>query len=353
MSADDPQKGAAPPAQPQVMTLAQTLATVRELQKNGRLEQARQVAQAAIRAVPGSAEAHRLAGATELAAGRPDLALPLLQRAVGLDAANPDGYRTLGGILKALGRDGEAAGAFEQALKLLAARPPSTDALEINRTSPTHHLQARPLNHARFRRSESFERLIGSWLDVRSHTVDNLARLYFLADNVAHTLTRGVQGALVELGVWRGHSAKVMRAAAPGRMLYLLDTFQGFAPGQLPEGDPRRDLYRDTSLEAVRRFVGTDEVVYCAGLFPETASQIPAATRFAVVHIDGGLGETARLGLEHFYPRLNPGGLMIVHDYGNDGVPDVALAVDAFLADKPEGLVIVPDRAGTAVLVKR
>ena len=337
-----------------MLTLAQSLAAARDFQRASRLDEARQVIQAAIRAAPGSAEAHALAASIEMAAGRPDLALPLAQRAATIDSPNPDRHRLVGRLLRALGREAEAAAVYEQALDLFAARPPAGNPADVNWNNPTHHLQARPVNHVAYRRSRHLDRLLAGWLDPKALTTDDLARFYFLVDNVAGTLARGVEGALAELGVWRGQSARVIHGMAPGRLLYLFDTFEGFPAEQMTEADSRRDrdLFKDTSLEAVKAFVGTDEVVYVKGTFPGTAAQVPAETRFCFVNIDCDLGEPVRAGLEFFYPRMNTGGLIAVHDYGNDSWPGVAQAVDSFLADKPEGLVIVPDKAGTAAIVK-
>lgn len=60
-----------------------------------------------------------------------------------------------------------------------------------------------------------------------------------------------------------------------------------------------------------------------------------------------------RAGLEYFYPRISAGGLLIVHDYGSGLWPGVTFAVDQFLRDKPERLVSIPDKSGTAVIVKQ
>jgi len=341
--------------QQRTLTLAQGLVAARDLHRAGRHDEARNVIQAVIRVAPGSADAHSLGASIELAAGRPDLALPLAQRAAAIDSPNPERHRALGKVLRALGRDREAAGAFDQALDLFVARPPSGNPADVNWNNPTHHLQARPVNHVMYRRSKHLDRLLAGWLDPQALTTDDLTRFYFLADNVAHTLTRGVDGALAELGVWRGQSARVLKGMAPGRMLYLFDTFSGFPADQIPVGDSRRDrnLFADTSLEAVKSFVGTDEVVYVPGIFPDTAKQVPADLRFCFVHIDCDLGAPAQSGLEFFYPRVNKGGLIVMHDYGNDSWPGVAQAVDTFFADKPEGVVLIPDKAGTAVVVKQ
>src|ERR1700743_1779584 len=95
----------AQPSDPQspkqrVLTLAQSLIAARDLQKAGRLDEARQVIQATLRAAPGSADAHSLGAGIELQAGRPDLALPLAQRAAVIDGPNPERHRSVGKILR-------------------------------------------------------------------------------------------------------------------------------------------------------------------------------------------------------------------------------------------------------------
>jgi len=77
---------------------------------------------------------------------------------------------------------------------------------------------------------------------------------------------------------------------------------------------------------------------------------VPDDERFALIHLDADLGKPTRDALEFFYPRLSPGGFLILHDYGGGAWPGVAEAVDAFLADKPESLVRIPDRSGTAIV---
>ena len=46
------------------------------------------------------------------------------------------------------------------------------------------------------------------------------------------------------------------------------------------------------------------------------------------------------------------GGLMIVHDYANPHWKGVREPVGAFLADRPERPVLLPDRSGTAIIRK-
>jgi O-methyltransferase len=57
-------------------------------------------------------------------------------------------------------------------------------------------------------------------------------------------------------------------------------------------------------------------------------------------------------GLTFFYPRLPPGGLLILHDYSSGHRICACQAIDAFMAHKPERLVLMPDKSGSAILIK-
>jgi O-methyltransferase len=182
----------------------------------------------------------------------------------------------------------------------------------------------------------------------------DLVRMIFLIANVNAVLAAAVPGAFAELGVWQGSSAKLLRRLAPDRRLYLFDTFSGFDAADAAD-DPSgtsAGFFSDTSLERVQRFVGTDNVVYCVGRFPETADRIPEDECFAVVHIDMDLYESTKQALEYFYPRMAKGGLVIIHDYAGGSWPGVAAATDEFLAARPERPIVIPDRCGTAAFVK-
>jgi O-methyltransferase len=59
-----------------------------------------------------------------------------------------------------------------------------------------------------------------------------------------------------------------------------------------------------------------------------------------------------KAGLEFFYPRLSPGGMMIFHDYSNPHWEGAKRAVDEYLPRAIENLVLLPDKSGTAILRK-
>lgn len=184
----------------------------------------------------------------------------------------------------------------------------------------------------------------------------DLARLAALALNVRAVEAAGIPGAFAELGVWRGNSAKVIHRLAPGRELYLLDTFGGFdaADTAADRAAGVAHHFRDVTPEGVRAFVGqSPRVHFVVGRFPDTAGAIPDAARFAFVHIDCDLYRPALAALAFFYPRMSPKGMIVVHDYASGRWPGLTQAVDEFLADKPEGAVLLPDLSGSVAIVCR
>ncbi len=188
-----------------------------------------------------------------------------------------------------------------------------------------------------------------------SNNRGDYARLYCLLANIQALEQAGLPGAFAELGVYRGTTAKILHEAAPKRDLYLFDTFEGFPELQASQ-DPLHmpgGVY-PCSLNEVRDFVGSRaNITYCKGIFPDTAAMVPSGTLFALVHLDCDLYVPMREALRFFYPRMTPGGLLVIHDYWSGCWPGVAQAVDEFLDDKPEGIVRIPDKSGTAVLVRQ
>jgi O-methyltransferase len=95
--------------------------------------------------------------------------------------------------------------------------------------------------------------------------------------------------------------------------------------------------------------VGTTDVVYVPGFFPESAKALTLPLRMAPAHIDCDLYEPMKAALDLFYPRMAAGGVMILHDYASDHWPGATKAIDEFFADKTESVVVLPDKAGTAI----
>jgi O-methyltransferase len=166
-----------------------------------------------------------------------------------------------------------------------------------------------------------------------------------LALAIERLKTDSIPGAMAEIGVWRGATSKFLHTSAPDRKLYLFDTFQGFS-----NGDWR---FKDTSVEAVSKFLGNPtNVEFRVGLFPATAAGLEDE-RFSFVMFDADAFEPTVSALEFFYPRLHPGGYFFLHDFNNAEYDwAVRRATTNFLRGKPEKIIEIPDRRGTAFFRK-
>jgi hypothetical protein len=177
------------------------------------------------------------------------------------------------------------------------------------------------------------------WPNV-AHTMVSLERL----DNVQHCLERvltdGVPGDFIETGVWRGGVCIFARALfkAHGvldRTVWVADSFQGVPTTSEESHRMDRELALHTrndvlavSEETVRenfsRYELLDEqVAFLSGWFADTLPQAPIGN-LAVMRLDGDLYSSTMDALTHLYPKLSPGGYVIVDDYG---IPGCAAAV--------------------------
>jgi hypothetical protein len=225
----------------------------------------------------------------------------------------------------------------------------------LNSRNSKIYLAYRPDSHFDFAGFPNFSEFYRDFVhESNNNNSGDLTRLYLFLLNIARVLKDAVPGDFAEVGVYRGNTARILAQAARvgGRRLILFDTFSGFDSADQADADHPSRAFADTSLEKVKDFVGTDCVEYVVGRFPDSLSIVKIPDRFAIVHLDCDLEQPTAAGLDYFYPRLSPGGLFILHDYCSGHWSGCARAVDAFFKDKPERPVLMPDKSGTAILVK-
>lgn len=198
-------------------------------------------------------------------------------------------------------------------------------------------------------RGSDLGKLTDYWIQGSLKNLLDPIRLHILVANLK--ALKDIPGDLAELGVWRGSSAKVLSELKGTRHLYLFDTFEGFNGKDLLGKDANQEaLFSDTSLERVKSFIGTEGVDYVQGWFPASITDKARAAKYAFVHIDCDLGEPTKAALEFFYPRMSPGGIILIHDYGTGTWPALTEAVDSFFSDKPERPVLLPDACCSAII---
>lgn len=180
----------------------------------------------------------------------------------------------------------------------------------------------------------------GLFHQVRRHTlvgVDRLDNAYRLTLDIER---RGLAGAVVECGVWRGGCAAVMAQAVKEhgyrRHVHLLDSFEGLPEPTADDGALAASAAAgrvEGKLAAIGRCVGTradvedlffgrlgidrSRVSFHVGWFQDT---LPKARReigpIALLRLDGDWYESTRVCLEQLYPQIVPGGYLILDDYG-------------------------------------
>jgi O-methyltransferase len=181
------------------------------------------------------------------------------------------------------------------------------------------------------RPAEGAARSDGSDWPSMAQTMIGLKRLDNLQFCVEQVLADRVPGDLIETGVWRGGSTIFMRAILQAhevtdRQVWVADSFEG-----LPKPDAQKypadsgdvhHLYANlaVSLEQVqanfRRYgLLDDQVRFLKGWFRDTLPKAPIK-KLALVRLDGDMYESTMDGIVNLYPKLSPGGFLIVDDYG-------------------------------------
>lgn len=163
---------------------------------------------------------------------------------------------------------------------------------------------------------------------------------------------RPLGGSVIEVGVYKGGSAKLIGGVLCDREIFLCDTFNG-----MPPCDPERDTHQegdfsDTSAEAVWKFLkGERQPVIVSGIFPGSAKgRIHDSYQFCLAHIDVDIYKSAKESCEFLYPRMVKGGVMIFDDYGFVSCNGAKVACDEFFQDKKETLIYLP--TGQALVIK-
>lgn len=175
------------------------------------------------------------------------------------------------------------------------------------------------------------------------------ASLRFTYDKVRELLADDVKGELVECGVGNGvHPAAMWRATADAgepRTIRLFDSFEGVPNGGAHDVEWNRE-HGDGSgrLEptgvAMASLFGVqsnlqrwgchgDRFVFHVGWFQDVLRVIgPAwqarydhlgADGIAFLRLDGDLYESTLVCLQHLYPLVVPGGIVVVDDWNLDG----------------------------------
>ena len=178
---------------------------------------------------------------------------------------------------------------------------------------------------------------------LRPFTMTSAERLWSLIGAVRYVTDAGLPGDFVECGVWRGGSVMAMakelgRLGVNDRKFWLYDTYAGMT-------EPTEfDVEAGTGVTATEMLsttdVGDGNNVWCVAGRADVEANVRTTgypfsnfqfiegdvaetlktsvpEKIALLRLDTDWYESTRIGLEVLYPRLVPGGVCILDDYGH------------------------------------
>ncbi len=178
------------------------------------------------------------------------------------------------------------------------------------------------------------------WSAVNKNTMTSKERIFGLIEAVKYVLKNNIEGDIVECGVWKGGSMMAIAKTLisendTSKRLYLYDTFDGMsepteedmdmqnrtAAQLLSKSDKETShVWAYSALEHVRKSMGqtnypSSNIEYVKGKVEDTIPKtIPE--KISLLRLDTDWYESTKHELEHLFPRLQKGGVLIIDDYG-------------------------------------
>jgi hypothetical protein len=166
----------------------------------------------------------------------------------------------------------------------------------------------------------------------KAFTMTSKERMFSLNQAVQYIEANNIEGDIVECGVWKGGSSMMaaLSLKLKNRKLFLYDTFEGM--NEPSENDKNmigedaaetwdnRDKCDADIFEVKKNMAFTnypeDNIRYIKGMVEET---IPAnlPEKISILRLDTDWYESTLHELEHLYPLLTEGGVLIIDDYGH------------------------------------
>jgi O-methyltransferase len=180
-------------------------------------------------------------------------------------------------------------------------------------------------------------------------------------DQLHAVLTKGVPGDIVEFGCYIGTTSLFIRrlldqhSQTDARAFHVYDSFRGLPPKTAPDLSPAGTQFAAGELSVRKKdFMQTfraanlrPPVVHKCWFNDLTKTDVPDTIAFA--YLDGDFYESILAPLKLVWPRLSPGGILLVDDYNRDALPGPARALYDYFNGRPPHTVKAHD---IAVIVK-
>lgn len=189
---------------------------------------------------------------------------------------------------------------------------------------------------------------------VSPYTMTSPERMFSLINSIEYIVANKIEGDVVECGVWRGGSSmimakKMLELAENQRHIYMYDTYDGMSEptnddlqydGQVAEqmlntSDKESDqIWCYSALDAVKsnmKKTGFDfeKIHFIQGKVEDTIPNV-LPKKIAILRLDTDWYESTKHEMEHLFPLLVKGGVLIIDDYGH--WQGARKAIDEYLA---------------------
>jgi O-methyltransferase len=180
--------------------------------------------------------------------------------------------------------------------------------------------------------------------ECQPYTMTSRARMKGLYNAVKYVVERNIPGDIVECGVWRGGSSMLaaltlLEIGATQRLLYLYDTYEGMTEptehdvdfkgntaqellnAEQNHDDDQDNIWAYASIDIVRRNLfstgfAEDQMMLIKGPVEETIPET-MPDQISILRLDTDWYASTYHELVYLYPKLAPGGVLIIDDYGH------------------------------------
>ena len=194
---------------------------------------------------------------------------------------------------------------------------------------------------------------------IKGFTLVDIYRCYEIWSLVEQVSKLPGEGALLEVGVWRGGTSaiigKKLSLLGSREVLYAADTFTGVVKSTQKDSSYNDGEHSDTDLSRVKHLLtteaGLDNIRILQGIFPDdTQHLIPDGTKFRFCHIDVDVYKSSEDILNWIWDRMLPGGIILFDDYGFITCDGITAFVNEQKGKKDR--IYIYNLNGHAILVK-
>lgn len=175
----------------------------------------------------------------------------------------------------------------------------------------------------------------------KSETMTSVERMYALYKAVEYVHHQNIEGDYVECGVWRGGSTMLAaitlnRLNDTHRHLYLYDTYEGMSEPTTFDVSVKNDevhkewsvikksnekIFAYASLATVQTNMlktkyPESKIKFIVGKVEDTIPNT-ITDKISLLRLDTDWYESTKHELEHLFPKLQSGGILIIDDYGH------------------------------------